>query len=142
MCDNDDAILSYSTAPPGQPRSLGLENFGATWVHICWEPPFDIDFPISHYKIIARSLDNVNAMVVNMSTTDNRTLLNVTNLDPGTTYNFSVVAVIEAGEVVARGVESESLGDIMTATTGVCLFDNVYIVMTVCLVWVGGGWQY
>ena len=26
---------------------------------------------------------------------------NVTNLDPGTTYSFIVVAVIEAGEVVA-----------------------------------------
>ena len=119
MCDNEDAILSFSTAPPGQPRSLGLENVGATWVRICWESPFDVDFPISRYEIIARPLDNV---VVNTSTRDNRTFINITNLDPGTTYNFSVVAVIEAGEVVARGVESESLGDIMTTTTGIYLF--------------------
>ena len=96
-----------------------MENVGATWVRICWEPPFDVDFPISRYEIIARPLDNVDAKVVNTSTRDNRTFINITNLDPGILYNFSVVAVIEAGGVVARGVESESLGDIMTATTGV-----------------------
>ena len=95
-----------------------MDNIGAIWVHICWEPPFIVDFPITHYEIIARPLDNVDATVVNMSTPDNRTFVNVTNLDPGTTYSFSVVAVIQAGEVVARGVESEPLRDIMTATTG------------------------
>ena len=95
-----------------------MENVGATWVLICWESPVDVDFPITRYEIIARPLDNVDAVLVNMSSPDNRTFISVTNLDPGTTYSFSIVAVIQAGKVVARGMESEPVGDIMTATTG------------------------
>ena len=53
-----------------------------------------------------------------MSTPSNNTFVNVTDLIPGTAYNFTVVAVIEAGEVVARGVESTSIDDIMTGFTG------------------------
>ena len=53
-----------------------------------------------------------------MSTPNNNTFINVTDLIPGTTYSFTVVAVIEVGEVIAcRGVESASL-DIMTGFTG------------------------
>ena len=55
---------------------------------------------------------------MNMSTPDNNTFVNVTNLLPGTTYNFTVVAVIEAGDVIARSVESVPFDDITTATTG------------------------
>ena len=53
-----------------------------------------------------------------MSTPNSNTFVNVTDLIPGTAYNFTVVAVIEAGEVVARGVESASLNDVMTGFTG------------------------
>ena len=53
-----------------------------------------------------------------MSTPNSNTFVNVTDLIPGTAYNFTVVAVIEAGELVARGVESASLDDIMTGFTG------------------------
>ena len=53
-----------------------------------------------------------------MSTPNNNTFINVTDLSPGTAYNFTVVAVIEVGEVVARGAESTSLDNIMTGFTG------------------------
>ena len=53
-------------------------------------------------------------LVQNRSTLDNSTSINVTGLNPGTTYNVSVVAVIEAGEVVARSKESAVLNDIGT----------------------------
>ena len=53
-------------------------------------------------------------LVQNRSTLDNTTFINVTGLNPSTIYNFSVVAVIEAGEVVARSKESAVLKDIGT----------------------------
>ena len=53
-----------------------------------------------------------------MSTPNNNTFVNFTDLIPGTAYNFTVVAVIEAGEVVARGAESTSLRNIRTGFTG------------------------
>ena len=57
-------------------------------------------------------------MVMNVSTPNNATFFNVTDLLPGTTYNLSVVSVIEAGELIARSIESVPLGNIMTGFTG------------------------
>ena len=111
-------VVAFSTAPPGPPRTLSVETVGATWIQICWQSPIDVNFPISRYEIIARATDNFNTIIRNMSTPDNTTFVNVTRLLPGTTYNFTVVAVIEAGAVIARSVESEPLGDIMTGVTG------------------------
>ena len=53
-----------------------------------------------------------------MSTPNNNTLVNVTDLFPGTRYNLTVVAVIEAGEVVARSIEGAPLTSITTGFTG------------------------
>jgi hypothetical protein len=99
-----------------------MENVGATWVQITWEPPFVVEFPISSYEIIARASDNDNfgEIIRNMPTPDNRTFVNVTDLLPGTTYNFTVVAVIqlEGGDVISRGPESLPLEDVSTEVTG------------------------
>ena len=101
---------------PGQPVSLRLETVGATWIKITWESPLIVEFPISRYKVIARATDNPN-IIIRMSTLNNNTFINVTDLIPGT-YNVTVVAVIEADEVVARGAESASLRNIRTGFTG------------------------
>ena len=106
--------IIYSIVPPGQPNTLSVESIGATWIQISWQPPLTIDFPISRYEVIAQATDNPDVIIRNMSTLNNNTLVNVTDLLPGTMYNLTVVAVIEAGEVVTRGVESVPLGDIMT----------------------------
>ena len=107
-----------STEPPGQPITLRLEGVGATRIQITWESPLTVDFPISRYEVIARATENPDIIIRNMSTPNNSTFVNVIDLIPGTAYNFTVVAVIEAGEVVARGVESASLDDIITGFTG------------------------
>ena len=140
ICSGVIKHLSHFTAPPGQPRSLAVDNIGATWVHISWEAPLSIDFPITRYEIIARPLNNADALVVKMSTPDNQTFANITNLYLGTTYNFSIVAVIEAGEMVVRGVESEPVGGVMTVTNGKLLFllFNYWCVLS--SVWFGMRW--
>ena len=116
----DIYMIAFSSVPPGQPVTLREERVGATWIQITWESPPTIDFPITRYEVIARAA-NPNVIPKNMSTPNNNTFVNITDLLPGTEYNFTVVAVIEAGEVVARGVESASLGGIMTGFTGKCL---------------------
>ena len=114
--------INFFLVPPGQPHTLSVETIGATWTQICWEAPFDVDFPISRYEIISHATDNpdTETIIRNMSTPDNTTFVNITNLLPVTTYNITVVAVIEAGDVIARSVESAPLGDIMTGFTGKC----------------------
>ena len=106
-----------SPAPPNQPHTLAVEDIGATLLRVCWTAPLEIMNPISRYEVIARPID-VNARPVTVSTADNSTFVNVTGLLPGTTYNLTVVAIVEGGGVVARSQESEPLGNIMTATTG------------------------
>ena len=105
----------FFTVPPGQPRALSVQNIGTTWVHLLWQPPLVVDFPVSYYEV--KVANDIGGGAQHLETLDNSTFFNVTGLSSGTTYNFSVVAVIEAGQVVARGVESEPLEDIQTTAT-------------------------
>ena len=102
-----------------------MKNIGATWVCIHWEAPTEVNFPISYYEIISASAVGD----VQLSTPGSNTFVNVTGLNPGTTYNFSIVAVIQAGKVVARSEESASLEDIMTTTIGDDCYTCTYSVI-------------
>ena len=75
-----------------------------------------VEFPISHYLVNASSLHSVNSVATTeLNTATNITSFNVTGLLPGTTYVLTVVAVSQGGNVVAKGLASDSL----TATTTV-----------------------
>ena len=121
-------LCYYSfSVPPDEPRALLVQNIGATWVNLRWEPPLEVDFPISYYEIIAASaVDDVQ-----LFTPDNNTFINVTGLSPDTAYNLNVVAVIEAGEVLARSEQSAVLEDIMT--TAVIGMPHRYIIVLYCV---------
>ena len=118
-----------STAPPGQPRTVAVESIGATWVLICWDPPFIAESPISHYEITARPT-NVDVAMVTVTTANSSTFFNVTGLLPGTTYDLTVVAVSQGGDVIARSQESEPVQGIITGVTGV--YSNL-LVCGVCV---------
>ena len=105
-------LLTYYVAPPSQPSAPALENVGVTWVHISWTAPLMADSPVSHYEIIAREVDGRG--VVTVTTTTNVTFYNVTGLFPGTTYELTVVAVSEDGNVTARSPESDSVSTAAT----------------------------
>ena len=107
------------TVLPGQPWALSVQNIGTTWVRLLWLLPLVVDFPISYYEIIVAKSNDIGGAqhLENRSTLDSSTFINVTGLSSGTTYNFSVVAVIQAGQVVARSVESMPLEDIQTSAT-------------------------
>ena len=107
-----------STAPPGQPRTVAVESVGATWVLICWDSPFTAESPISHYEITARPA-NADIAMVTVTTASNNTFSNVTGLLPGTTYELTVVAVSQGGDVIARSQESDPVQGIITGVTGV-----------------------
>ena len=63
---------------------------------------------ISYYLISAQNLNSTGRMdeVVVANTTTNVTFFNVTGLLPGTTYELTVVAVSQQGDVVAKSVPS------------------------------------
>ena len=102
--------------PPGQPTQLSVDSIRATCALICWTAPSG-DSMISRYEILAHEVNG--SGLVNVTTGYNSTFFNVTGLLPATTYSFSVVALSEGGDIVARGSESESEVD-MTGVTGVC----------------------
>ena len=78
---------------------------------MCWDAPFNFDSSISFYTINARNLNSSEGMdelaVTNTST--NATFFNVTGLLPGTTYELTVVAVSQGGDVVATSEPSTSM---------------------------------
>ena len=65
------------------------------------------DSSISHYEILTRAVDR--GEMVTMETDANITYFNVTDLLPGTTYELTVVAVSQGGDINARSVESDSV---------------------------------
>ena len=105
MCSFMDLIINVYIilVPPGQPTIVNVDSIGATWAHIGWEAPS---------RDLASAVDG--SGLVNVTTDNSNTSFNVTGLLPATNYSFSVVAVTEGGDVVARSNESES----SQATTG------------------------
>ena len=87
-------------------------------IHVCWGRPFNAESLISRYEITARPA-NVDIAMVTVTTTNNSTFFNVTGLLPGTTYDLTVVAVSQGGDVIARSQESEPVRGIITGVTGV-----------------------
>lgn len=87
----------FYAAPP---HTVSVGSVGATWVHISWETLFNVTLAIAYYETIARA---TNGVVRNTSTSTNMTFVNVTGLLPGTTYNFTVIAVVQSGDVTLKG---------------------------------------
>ena len=98
----------FFTATPSPPSNPTIKDVSATWLQICWTVPLMADSPISRYEIIAHPLDN-SAGMVTVSTMSSVTIFNVTGLLPGITYQLTVVAVSEGGDVIAKSLESESV---------------------------------
>ena len=95
----------------GQPQSLSVDSNEATSIRICWIAPVDSFSPITFYSISIWNLSSTDAMasVVVVNTATNDTFLNVTGLLPGTTYELTVVAVSQVGDIVARSKASDPI---------------------------------
>ena len=106
-----------NAAPPGQPRTLLVKESEATSLEVCWEAPVQSDSHISYYTLRACNLNNTQPEddKVITNTISNETFYSVTGLLPGTTYELTVVAVSQGGNVIA---ESQPSGPIVN-TTGV-----------------------
>ena len=104
-CNSFINVIHFQlTGPPGQPRTLSVEDTAATSLHVRWDSPFMFDSPISFYTINARNLNSSGGMdkLVVTNTSTNATFFNVTGLLPGTTYELTVVAVSQGGGIVAK----------------------------------------
>ena len=105
----------FFIAPPGQPSIPTIESTGATWVFISWTAPPVAASLISYYEIIAREINTGEALT--LTTTTNATNFNVTGLFLSISYELTIVAVSEYGNITARSLESRS---VVTILTGMC----------------------
>ena len=94
-----------------QPQSLSVDSTEVTSIHISWIAPVDIFYPIMFYSISIWNLSSTDAMasVVVVNTATNDTFFNVTGLLPGTTYELTVVAVSQVGDIVAKSKASHPI---------------------------------
>ena len=99
------------TGPPGEPLALNAEVAGATSLLADWEEQDNLNSPVSFYTVNARNLNSTGGMdeVVVRNTSTNATYFNVTGLLPGTTYELTVVAVSQGGEIVATSLPSNTV---------------------------------
>ena len=98
-------------AAPGQPRAISVYVVQATLFGVCWEAPFEASSPILYYLVNATNLNSTGGMdaFVVANTTNNATFVNITGLLPGTTYELTVVAVSQGGDIVVRSEASDPI---------------------------------
>ena len=84
------------------------------------------DSSILHYEIIARVVGHGERRVLETDT--NITSFNVTGLLPGTTYELTVVAVSQEGDINAKSVESDSVV-FEVIRRGICQYEIVIIII-------------
>ena len=96
---------------------ISIKESEATFFQVCWEAPIQSDSHISYYSIRACNLNSTQTEVdkVVTNTLTNEIFSSVTGLLPGTTYELTVVAVSQGGDIIAEGQAS---GPIIN-TTGV-----------------------
>ena len=98
------------TVPPGQPQELQVTDIRTTSTFIQWRPPSNSITPIAHYVISAIRIGHDGAaLVIEIDTAATILSYNVTGLLPGTTYELTVVAVSQGGNVVAKSQPSNSV---------------------------------
>ena len=107
--------MSRYSAPPSPPLTLNVDSSTATSLVLCWEAPLEFNSPISFYTVSAQNLNETDDSAhVIRNTTNNSTFFNVTGLLPGTTYELTVVAVSQGGDIIAKSQPSEPV----VSTTG------------------------
>ena len=95
------------TVTPGQPQMLMVTNIQTTSAYIQWTPPSEGNSPVSHYLInILQTGPPGEVLIVN---TTILTSFNTTGLLPGTSYELTVVAVSQGGNVMAKSQPSNSV---------------------------------
>ena len=92
-----------------------MKSVGATWLFITWTSQVKAEYPVTSYEIKQNSSDTAALM---LSTTNNDTFYNVTGLLPGITYELSVVAVSQVGDVIAKSRIGNNFVVKMTEVTG------------------------
>ena len=105
--------------PPSRPLTLSVDMIGATYFRVCWEEPRNILSPISYYLINITNLNNtggVDDTFIRNTTSDHR-VFNITSLLPGTTYELTVVAVSQGGDIFAESQASDSLPIVTKVTS-------------------------
>ena len=106
---------TYTIVPPEPPQLLAVDSSQTTSksIFIRWNPPTESNSLISYYLINSSDHFDPTAEVVLTNTSTATTFFNVTGLLPGTTYELTVVAVSQGGDVIGKSEPSNS----MTATT-------------------------
>ena len=118
----------YFTAHPSQPQNVMILNLSTTWIYISWEAPLVADSYISHYVIMANAVTEGMLITANVTVGNDVILYNVTGLLPGTTYELTVLAVSQRGDVIAQSQPSVGVQGTTAAIIGEMVPDESRII--------------
>lgn len=80
---------------PGQVRSLEVSRKGEDWVRLDWKEPVDGGM-VLHYRVERR--DNPDDLIWAVAATSTQTIITLEAQEPGTTWEYRIVAVNKAGD--------------------------------------------
>ena len=97
-------IICITPARPQQPRNVESVNTTSRSISLSWTEPHDNNAPIMGYRVMYQepTFRGGGVQVVN-STVE---MADITGLQPGVTYNFTVVAFNEIGDSIPSNIAS------------------------------------
>lgn len=97
--------MTASIVPPSKPLNLKVADCGPVCIHLQWQTPLKLGQPtLSYYAV---TYVNEEGRGSTIQTYDNA--IRFSELVPGTTYQFTVVAISKVGNVIGRSLPSDPL---------------------------------
>ena len=97
-------ITFITPARPQQPQNVKSVNITSRSISLVWTEPHDNNAPIMGYRIMYRQPTFLGGGVQVVSSTVQ--MAEITGLQPGVTYNFTIVAFNEIGDSIPSDIAS------------------------------------
>ena len=117
-------------ARPEQPQNVRSVNTTSRSISLVWEEPHNNNTPITGYRVTYQQpafLDPSSGVQVVNSTVE---MADITGLQPGVTYNFTVVAFNEIGDVSVESGTSESSSSVDTEAVSLGILSPISLKAT------------
>ena len=95
----NELFLFISAVPPSAPVNLTLDSFGESWVAFLWlQTPSEIDIASQRVSVSGGGLE------WDITIDGDQSTVNVTDLLPGTEYEFRITAVASDGQMSPQSI--------------------------------------
>ena len=97
--------MTTSIVPPSKPLDLKVADCGPVCIHLQWQTPLKLGQPtLSYYAVTYVNEEGRESTIQTY-----KNAIRFSELVPGTTYQFTVLAASKVGNVIGRSLPSDPL---------------------------------